>query len=984
MDKFAKTILNYFAAYTETRFRFDKKIEYFWTDNELTCDLSVFPDFQNKLLEQIQSGTPFNFNIARGEYSIELKEDKFRKTLLETLNSSYNIEYLKNCIKQELENFRKQYGDKTILISDGKSSERKDRNKDNKEKEDPVIPQFQNDWRKKSFLEGTRKYNNAYAHRVVHLLTKLQEEKLHKLKVNLNIKHFPTSSFNPHQIRQQIFSNFQKIAQDTLDNISEEKYFEGISKFIQEESFNLVLYDLYAVLRQFKIYIPVGNVYLFFHEMLKQETDTKKNGNKSNNKKQSTSKYPIFLVETNIEEKEEKINVQSVRDIVIINTPAINSLAFENIITTPRAARFGDSFTYLNQVQKHIQDLYNFYEPFLFNQNYPTLSKEKYPEITFRIGFQIVQKENRKLLDYSELITHIDAGKGDKFIDMIKNYVSGNVENTTGEVDTKYREKYPRKSVNNILSTIPLSLNAPQKRILTAIENEKNKVVVVDGPPGTGKSYTIAAITYWANQKNKSVVVTSHKKAALDVIDQMMTDQFKKLHPESKPSIIRLSQDGSSINRYNTTLATQYISSATQRRNTYQEEAEAVKKDIENTFQEIKKQNDLYWKSSDEYENYITNLYKFEKIRNKLILKGIISEDEYPVKIPADEEINLDSVKKLSIEINKLGIDGISLQEINEIYKHKSEIDEWLAVCQDISDLSLKEEEINNLLHFDSKDLNSFQKRFQDINKKLKNSSPIFVEKGKLRYASIIKQLQLKNNNDFHQQIKELNRLEYDNIIKNICILSAREKNELSVEDIDKTINKLFQISQFKANKKKIDTLLEITNKRIDNIKEVFDLLRKLKSLFEKFKPQTAQSFFILERYFANLLNKIGIDFGNIRTIANLFSETEELPKQIFEYLYYFIELSKNKINQLPDKKIIEEYNQTLYKDLLAKNDERTKNLNNFTSNIERIKTSLDNRKRLSLEESKILLENISCIISEPDLISQYFPMEENLIDLLI
>lgn len=74
---------------------------------------------------------------------------------------------------------------------------------------------------------------------------------------------------------------------------------------------------------------------------------------------------------------------------MIINIPAINSLEFKNIITTPRAARFSDVLTYLNQVQKHIQDIYNYYEPFLFNPNCPTLIKESYPEICFRMRFQI-------------------------------------------------------------------------------------------------------------------------------------------------------------------------------------------------------------------------------------------------------------------------------------------------------------------------------------------------------------------------------------------------------------------------------------------------------------------------------------------------------------------------------------------------------------------------------------------------------------------
>jgi len=987
MENFAKSILNYFAAYTETRFRFDKKIDYFWTDSELTCDLSIFPDFQKEIIKYIQSGTPFDINIKKGQHKIELEEDQFKKALLEDITNIYTKDFLKSCIKQTIESYRKQYGDKIILIGDNND----ERNETNRSHENSIpIPK---EYQKKCFLEGIRQYNNAFADGVISLLTKLQVEKLNKLKAKLNIKQIPTSTFNPHQIRQQIFNGFQKIA-ITKEIKKEEQYFESISKFIQDEKFNLVLFDLYAILRQYKAFIPAGNLYLFFHEMIKTESESENNKsntntNNSNNKKrknnkQPISKYPIFLVETNIEEKEEEVNIQSARDIVIINTPAINSLEFKNIITTPRAARFSDAFTYLNQVQKHIQDLYSFYEPFLFNPNCHTLIKEGYPEICFRMGFQIVQKENRKLLDYSELITHIDAGKGGKFIDMIKNYVSGNVENTTGEVDTKYRSKYPRKSVNNIISTIPLSLNNSQKRILTAIENEKNKVVVVDGPPGTGKSYTIAAITYWANQAKKSVLITSHKRAALDVLDQMMTEQFKKLHPESKPSIIRLSKGETSVNRYNTTLATQYISSATQRRNKYEDESAAIKKDIEKYFDEIKKQNDFYWKSSEEYETYINNLYKFESIRNELISEGIISEDDYPLKSQKGEEIDLESIKKFSNKITELKIENLSLQEINEIYQQRNKIEEWLTVCQSISDLSVKEDYVNNLIDFNLDDLESFQQIFLEINKNLKSSSPVFGEKEKLKYSSFFKQLQLKNNEDFHNKIQDLNRLEYEKIIQNICILSSKEKNDLCIGDINKSIDLLFKISRFKENKNKINAILEITNKSINKINEIFDLLRKLQNLFDGLDKNSIPSLVFLQKYYSDLLTQIKIDFQDIRTISNLFSETDELAKKIQEYIYYFIEMNKTQINNLPDKKLIQEYNRALYKELISKNDERTKNLNNFTSDIERIKTSLGFNKRLSLKEAKILLENISCIISEPDLVSQYFPMEDDLIDLLI
>ena len=139
------------------------------------------------------------------------------------------------------------------------------------------------------------------------------------------------------------------------------------------------------------------------------------------------------------------------------------------------------------------------------------------------------------------------------------------------------------------------------------------------------------------------------------------------------------------------------------------------------------------------------------------------------------------------------------------------------------------------------------------------------------------------------------------------------------------------------------------------------------------------QSLNHLEKYFADILTRTKTDFSDIRTIANLFSESEKLAYKIYEYLHYFIELNKVQINKLPDKKLIEEYNQTLYKELISKNDERIKNLNNYTSDIERIKTSLGSNKRLSSKEARILLENISCIISEPELVSQYFPWKMTL-----
>jgi uncharacterized protein len=42
MKNFAKSVLNYFAAFNETRFRFSRKLPYEWSNDSFTLDLSIF------------------------------------------------------------------------------------------------------------------------------------------------------------------------------------------------------------------------------------------------------------------------------------------------------------------------------------------------------------------------------------------------------------------------------------------------------------------------------------------------------------------------------------------------------------------------------------------------------------------------------------------------------------------------------------------------------------------------------------------------------------------------------------------------------------------------------------------------------------------------------------------------------------------------------------------------------------------------------
>jgi len=201
------------------------------------------------------------------------------------------------------------------------------------------------------------------------------------------------------------------------------------------------------------------------------------------------------------------VEVSFPRDLLLINTPAVNYFKFPSVLTVSRSSTLKNAASNLGGMEVFLQAQYGWNEPFVLEPHFRPIKAQQdiYPDIRCRVGFQVVRNENKKLLDYSEIMTRLESGEKNKFVDFISDYIDGNVENTQNVVDREFIEKYPIKSANRYISDNPLNLNISQKRILLALNKPRNKIIVVDGPPGTGKSHTIAAITYWANQEGKSV-----------------------------------------------------------------------------------------------------------------------------------------------------------------------------------------------------------------------------------------------------------------------------------------------------------------------------------------------------------------------------------------------------------------------------------------------------------------------------------------------
>ncbi|MEI7673448.1 MAG: AAA domain-containing protein, partial [Deltaproteobacteria bacterium] len=523
------------------------------------------------------------------------------------------------------------------------------------------------DFEGRAIAEGLREYNLVFRKKALESLTGLQDQKIKALQSEYAIMHVPVSSFNPQREVQRLFDELQKMASASPEHAD---YIKEAKTFIDNQTFDLVIFDLHALLRRYLQLVTSQSLYIFFHEIAGD-----------------SRKYPLFTVEVNIQDGTKIIVVESLRDAVMLNTPAINSFEFDTILTTPRAAKLAAAAGELSVIERFLQAKFNVTQNFLFASSFQPLIREGLPQVSCRLGLQAVKDEDRRMLDYSELITGLDEGAGQKFIELVGRYVDGNVQSTADEVQKAYTESFPRKSTERLASSvlsIPMNLNEAQKKILTAIQKPKNEIIVVDGPPGTGKSYAIAAIVYLANQMNKSVIITSHKKQALDVIDHMLTDRFKKLHPRSKPAVLRLEKPGgpATLNSVDNTLSNQVINGAKNR--AYATNRDAVAADRTRLFNQIDHDNKHFWANTGQYKEMIQKAFALAQEEEILFGDGASIE---PTRLPAGIIMPVDRIRKLTgcFQDNPL---SISLDAFSTLFARRKELPVILEKCDRLNKLS--------------------------------------------------------------------------------------------------------------------------------------------------------------------------------------------------------------------------------------------------------------------------------------------------------
>lgn len=160
--------------------------------------------------------------------------------------------------------------------------------------------------------------------------------------------------------------------------------------------------------------------------------------------------------------------------------------------------------------------------------------------------------------DYEELITLAresaengaagNAAMVGLFESMVKNILVDNPTSIRSAIDLEW-DGLPL--VDRLVFDSPIPLNEEQRKILLATRHPEGRIIVVEGPPGTGKSHTITAIAADCAFNQRSCLVLSDKAEALEVVHSKLSEAMNRVrHDRDFPNpLLRLGRQDANFKK---------------------------------------------------------------------------------------------------------------------------------------------------------------------------------------------------------------------------------------------------------------------------------------------------------------------------------------------------------------------------------------------------------------------------------------------------
>ena len=383
-------------------------------------------------------------------------------------------------------------------------------------------------------------------------------------------------------------TNVKKVLKDAL-NIEDVR--GSLTKFFEMFKVSDLFNDLHELYQNFKIE-DKQEFYFYFYDISYQK-----------------NKYPIFYIPFSVEREADTFHIVFDSQIYI-NKKALAYIVQEYNLEREKKGELrtiADRIIYLadheNDLPETLQDtvteITNFFsleERLSVTKPEIQTSKSLYVSVTTNVYIALFDKSDEALLnDYEDILNApADSTLMQGFQVLIDDFIHKNPLSVARPI----RDEWDGKSVDErLVYKSPIPLNSEQQQILSAINNNKCKYVLVEGPPGTGKSHTITAIVFNTILENKSVLMLSDKKEALDVVEKNIENTLNKVRVDEKfqNPVLRLGKTG---NNYGQLLSQTSIDAITQQfsavRSKYPNLNEQISNAINTLQNGVKEQVDAY------------------------------------------------------------------------------------------------------------------------------------------------------------------------------------------------------------------------------------------------------------------------------------------------------------------------------------------------------------------------------------------------------
>jgi superfamily I DNA and/or RNA helicase/very-short-patch-repair endonuclease len=278
-----------------------------------------------------------------------------------------------------------------------------------------------------------------------------------------------------------------------------------------------------------------------------------------------SNKYPMFYIPINLVKLQDSYQLEFDSQIYI-NKKALEFIAEDfnkDRGTLGTLKTVTERIIYLSQ---HTEDLHEVLENVIaeiqtffelkgsinFQQGEEMQARGAEVNISNTMFFALFDKSDEALVnDYEEILSEIALNGGDlsgAFQQLLTDFLQKNPESVALEVENEWDET---DTPSKLVAYSPIPLNAEQLQILNAVKKPNAKYIIVEGPPGTGKSHTITAIIFDAILNSKSVLVLSDKKEALDVVEKNITETMNKVRFDQnfQNPILRLGKTGNTYSQ---------------------------------------------------------------------------------------------------------------------------------------------------------------------------------------------------------------------------------------------------------------------------------------------------------------------------------------------------------------------------------------------------------------------------------------------------